>query len=126
MAFQEVEGDVGRNGRENPTLAIYPDGGGRLNTVASQQWFDAVDTIGIYHDAETHRLGINRNDESAHALTATADGKGISITARRILDAIGASPDDVGSAVHLPLEHDPAEGLIVADLDPLLAEVNDG
>jgi hypothetical protein len=111
--------------REEPTLAVYPAGSGRLNTAAVEQWFEDVDTAQVFVDHESDRLGLAQVPEGAEGLTLTPDAEGATLSLRAALGGLGIDHDDISSATHLPLEHDPDEGLVIADVAPLREAVGD-
>lgn len=111
--------------REEPTLAVYPAGSGRLNTAAVEQWFDDVETAQVFVDHESDRLGLARVPQGAEGLTLTPDAEGATLSLRAVLNDLGIDLDDITSATHLPLEHDPDEGLVIADVAPLREAIGD-
>lgn len=100
--------------RDTPTLAVYSQGAGRLNTAAVEQWFSDVDSVQVFVDRENDLLGLARAPDGVDGLTLTPDGRGASLSLRRPLAELGIDRAAVESAVHLPLEHDPDEGLLIA------------
>jgi hypothetical protein len=127
VSFDRVE--KARGGRGNadsePLLAIYPNATARFNKAACDEWLDGVGVVEFYVDFEAERLGIARGGDPGSAWTLTADEPGYSASFRRVLSEIGIHPDDLSETRYLPLEHDPAEGLLVADAAPLFAEVDE-
>jgi len=108
-----------------PTLAVYPGGNGRLNTAAVEEWFEGIDTAQVFVDHDADRLGLARAPSGADGLTLTPDGNGASLSLRRALGDLGIAPEAVPSATHLPLEHDPDEGLVIATVAPLREAIDD-
>jgi len=124
MGFERVKGGYGSY-RDNPVLSVYSTGTLRFNSVAAREWFDDVDSVTFYVDEEAKRLGIARGDGD-YTVRRQDNCVGIEVYGMQALKALGVDPDELESSVRLELEHDPQEGLLVADAAPLLKEVSGG
>lgn len=115
----------GRGQSAAPRLSIYASGRCRFNAVAAEQFLDGVAAVGFFVDEEGARLGVSLGDASdnGYSLTHYDDGAGASI--RSVLNALEIDRENIERAVQLPLDHDPSEGLLIADLDPLFEVVAD-
>lgn len=123
MTFEHVAKSRRGAGTSQPEASIYPSGRFRLNAAAVREWFDDVDAVEFYVDDESDRLGVARggSDEDAYPLTFGEHG-GAEISFRTVLGRLGIDIEDLDETVHLDLEHDHDEGLIVSDLAPLYEE----
>ena len=124
MSFERVR-KTGGNTHETPQLAVYTQLKGRFNKTATEQFFKDVDCVEFYVDIESNRLGIARGGTGPDAYTVRDSGIGASVTLRSALGKFGIQAGDIDESVRLPLEQDPDEGLLVADLAPLLEEVRE-
>lgn len=106
---------------DEPRLSVYPDGSGRVNVAAEEYWFEGVDTVEFYYDAESDDLGIalgGDRDEAGYA-APPKDTPGRKLSLRSALNTAGIDWTALDGAVHLPLTHDHDAGLLVADLTPV-------
>jgi hypothetical protein len=108
----------------DPVLSIYTNGDGRFNVHAVGRWLEDVDRVEFYTDIKTTRLWITLDEEDQHSysLSATAGG-GLSISMRAVLRKFGVDYAALDSAVRCPLEYDEQEGLLIADLQPVVDAV---
>jgi hypothetical protein len=123
MGFEPT--GVGPQGRPSltPQLTVYVHTGDcRVNAAAATEWFDGVDTIAFHVDHDHGRVGIERNAPLPEAYQLVHQESGCRCACGTLLDALDVP--DADEIVHLDLEHDPDEGLLVADATPLL-EVGD-
>jgi len=123
MGFERVEAGYGSY-QDTPILSVYSSGVVRFNSVATRQWLEDVDSVTFYIDEEETRIGIARGDGD-YSLRTQDDRVGAEAYGMQALKRLGVDPDEIGSSVQLELEHDPAEGLLVADATPLYEEVSD-
>ena len=124
MPFERVEAGYGSY-QDIPVLSVYSTGTLRFNSVATREWFDGVDSVTFYVDEEADRLGIARGNGD-YSVRRQDDRVGSEVYGMQALKKLGADPDDIESAVQLELEHDPQEGLLVADATPLLEHIGNG
>lgn len=125
MGFEPA--GVGPQGRPStvPQLTVYIGTGTcRINACAAAKWFDGddVDTIAFHVDHDATRVGIERNAPLPEAYQLHHQNSGCRCACGSLLDAFDVP--DVDEIVHLDLEHDADEGLLIADATPLL-EVGD-
>jgi hypothetical protein len=118
MGFDQHRAERNRRALTEPALAIYKNGNGRFNKAAVDEWLSDVDAVELYLDHDAGELGVARGgDPTDGAFTLSHDHV---ISVDGILSKFGIRRTDIDTAVHLLFEHDPDEGLFVADLDPLL------
>ena len=128
MTFERVQKTRGGSSvTEPPRLAVYPSGGARFNKAASDEYLADVDVVEFYVDPDVCQLGIARGGDPDDAWKLSSDGPGHGVSFRTTLSEFGVSVDAIESTIYLDIEHDPSEGLLIADADPLLeaAEVSD-
>lgn len=126
MSFERVEKRGGRTADVDPLFTIYPRLEGRFNKTATVQYLADVDRVEFFVDTDGTRLGIARGGSGDDSYTLIRDGSGRAASLRSALREFGLQQGDVEESVALPIEHDPDEGLLVVDLDPLFEEVPDG
>jgi hypothetical protein len=125
MGFEQFPNTgTSTRGVDYPSLAIYRTGTGRFNQEAVRKWFDGVDTVGIYIDREATQLGVERNP-GAHGYSVANISEGATLSMQGVCSSLGVDVHRLDEPVYLELENDPDEGLLVADLDPLLEVAGD-
>lgn len=121
MSFERV----GTRGHaEAPCITIVADGNtAYVNQAGCEQYFQDVDHVELYADHERSRIGIARNGETGRSTRLRSrEGAGLSLSITPLLRAFDITTADLDSGVRLALEHDPDEGLLIADAEPLLKE----
>jgi hypothetical protein len=116
---------TGQIHRDSATLAVYPDGYARLNTAAVEQWFSDVSAVQVFVDHDADRLGLACAPDGVDGRSLTDDGRGATISLKSVLSDLDIDAELLASAVHLPLDHDRDEGLLIADLAPLREAIDD-
>jgi len=122
--FERFSG--GQASRDEPELAIYKNGDARLNQPAVEQYLEDIDSIAFYPDTEKNNLGIARGDSGPSSKKVQLGKHGgfqfyLGAVLRKGFDV---PVKEITESVPLAVEHDPAEGLLVVDLDPFM-EAND-
>jgi len=110
---------------DDPVFTVYTSGSGRFNKAAVEQWFDGVESVVYYTNPEENKLGISLGGSGTDAYTLShQDTGGAECSIRTVLREYNIDVDDLDSSVALDVEHDPAEGLLVVDLTPVVEEVD--
>jgi len=108
----------------NPMLSVYTNGHARFNVHAVGRWLEDVDRVEFYTDIKATRLGIALGEEDQHSYSlSAATGGGLTVPMRAVLRTFGVDYADIDSAVRCPLEYDESEGLLIADLQPVVDAV---
>lgn len=118
MPFEKVEkkwdGHLG-----GPTLSIVTGSsspGGRFNVDAQRECLDDVDTVGVYADPSSQTLGFSVGERG---YTIGSDGH---IALSRALSSLDIDREGLEDRLHVPVEWDADEGLLIADIGAVLAE----
>ena len=119
MSFERIsKHHTGAASSDDPQLSVYAGGTVRFNAAAVDRWFESVDRVSFYLDQERGRLGVDRGgSEDTYKLSDS--GAGLECSFRTVLTRLGLTAEDIEGTIRLTLEHDPSEGLLVADLAPL-------
>lgn len=121
MPWQDYESKSSNYRDDDPILAVYGDGDGRLNVEALQRWFDPGQKVTLHFDPETASLGIDAEASGPSPITVS-QGKnesGGDLALRGALKDFGLEIEAHDETQRFELEHDDASGFVVADISAL-------
>lgn len=111
--FERVE--KGSKKLDDPRLTINDEGKGYINRTARMEWFEGVESVGMYFDPENKVLGFALDEDHEDSYTVThAEDAGCSIVMMGALNALGIDREELDGKESVPLVEDGS--LIIADL----------
>lgn len=106
-------------------LSIYSSGQGRFNAATVDTLLEEVEAAGFEPDPKARKLRVILNEDGQDAKRLRNHSYGRGFYVGDLLREFGICIRDIDGPVHLAIENDPDQGVLVVDVEPLLEVVDD-